>query len=199
MATRSTCSARFAPFSGLASLACISRTFPKRCGHYADKSVVPVAEFVGKLRAARDVIDDPDFVLIARTDAIAVEGFEAAVERMQHYLEAGADMAFLDAPTSEEQIAEAARRIAAPKLINMFHGGRTPLVPAARLEALGYKVVIVPGDAQRAAIRGMQKAYAAIRRDGHTASVIDEMAAFGEREAAVDTEGWLERGRRYDR
>jgi 2-methylisocitrate lyase-like PEP mutase family enzyme len=154
---------------------------------------------VGKLRAARDAIDDPDFVLIARTDAIAAEGFEAAVERMQHYLEAGADMAFFDAPTSEEQIAEVARRINAPKLINMFHGGKTPLMPAAQLEALGYSVMIVPGDAQRSAIRAMQKAYAVIRRDGDTTSLIDEMAAFEEREAAVDTEGWLARGRGYDR
>jgi 2-methylisocitrate lyase-like PEP mutase family enzyme len=185
--------------AGVAGLHLEDQTFPKRCGHYADKRVVPVAEFVGKLRAARDAIDDPDFVLIARTDAIAAEGFEAAVERMQHYLEAGADMAFFDAPTSEEQIAEVARRINAPKLINMFHGGKTPLMPAAQLEALGYSVMIVPGDAQRSAIRAMQKAYAVIRRDGDTTSLIDEMAAFEEREAAVDTEGWLARGRGYDR
>jgi 2-methylisocitrate lyase-like PEP mutase family enzyme len=107
-------------------------------------------------------------------------------------------MAFFDAPTSEEQVAEIARRIAAPKLVNMFHGGKTPLMPAVRLEEFGYSVMIVPGDAQRAAIRAMQTSYAAIRRDGSTASLIDEMAAFEEREAAVDTEGWLARGRSYD-
>ena len=185
--------------AGVAGLHLEDQTFPKRCGHYSDKRVVPVAEFAGKLRAARDALDDPDFLLIARTDAIAVEGFEAAVERMERYLEAGADMAFFDAPTSERQVAEIARRIAAPKLVNMFPGGRTPLMPAAQLEALGYRVMIVPGDAQRAAIRAMQKAYAAIRRDGGTASVLDQMAAFEEREAAVDTDGYLARGRRYDR
>jgi 2-methylisocitrate lyase-like PEP mutase family enzyme len=184
--------------AGVAGLHLEDHTFPKRCGHYADKRVVPTAEFVGKLRAARDALDDPDFLLIARTDAIAVEGFETAIERMERYLEAGADMAFFDAPTSEEQVAEIARRIAAPKLINMFHGGKTPLMPAAQLEALGYRLMIVPGDAQRAAIRAMQTAYAAIRRDGNTASLMDEMAAFEEREAAVDTDGWLARGRRYD-
>ena len=185
--------------AGVAGLHLEDQTFPKRCGHYADKRVVPVAEFAGKLRAARDALDDPDFLLIARTDAIAVEGLEAAIERMEQYLEAGADMAFFDAPTSEEQVAEIARRVAAPKLINMFPGGRTPLMPVARLEALGYRLMIVPGDAQRAAIRAMQNAYAAIRRDGSTASMLDQMAAFEEREAAVDTEGWLARGRSYDR
>ena len=115
----------------MAGLHLEDQTFPKRCGHYADKRLVPVGEFVGKLRAARDAIADPDFLLIARTDAIAVEGLEGSIERMHRYLEAGADMAFFDAPTSEEQIAEIARRIAAPKLINMFHGGKTPLVPPA--------------------------------------------------------------------
>ena len=185
--------------AGVAGLHLEDQTFPKRCGHYADKRVVPAAEFAGKLRAARDALDDPDFLLIARTDAIAVEGLEAAIERMDHYLEAGADMAFFDAPTSEEQVAEIARRIAAPKLVNMFPGGRTPLIPATKLEGLGYRLMIVPGDAQRAAIRAMQDAYAAIRRDGSTASLLDQMAAFEEREAAVDTEGWLARGRSYDR
>ena len=185
--------------AGVAGLHLEDQTFPKRCGHYADKRVVPVAEFAGKLRAASDALNDPDSLLIARTDAIAVEGLEAAIERMEHYLEAGAGMAFFDAPTSEEQVAEIARRITAPKLVNMFHGGKTPLMPAARLEALGYRVMIVPGDAQRAAIRAMQNAYAAIRRDGNTASLMDQMAAFEEREAAVDTAGWLARGRRYDR
>jgi len=175
------------------------QTFPKRCGHYSDKSVVPVAEMVGKLKAVRDALHDPDFVVIARTDAIAVEGFDAAIDRCHAYLEAGADVAFLDAPTSEAQIADIARRIPGWKLINMFHGGKTPLLPVARLRELGFHIVIIPSDLQRAAIKAMQRALTAIARDGSSVNVLADMAAFDERETIVDTEAFLARGKRYER
>jgi 2-methylisocitrate lyase-like PEP mutase family enzyme len=150
-----------------------------------------------KLRAACEAVDDADFVLIARTDAIAVEGLEAALARAEAYGAAGADVVFVEAPESVAQIEEIARRLPMPKLINMFQGGRTPLVPLARLAELGYRIVIIPSDLQRAAIRAMQEALAAIRRDGNSAAIADRLASFQEREQVVDTAGYLALDRRY--
>jgi 2-methylisocitrate lyase-like PEP mutase family enzyme len=173
------------------------QTFPKKCGHYDDKSLVSAAEMVQRLRAVRDALHDPDFVVIGRTDAIAVEGYAAALDRAAAYVEAGADVIFVEAPTSEEQIADIAQRLPGYKLINMFHGGKTPLLPAARLQELGYHVVIIPSDTQRAAIRAMQRVLATIARDGNAAALIDDLASFKEREVVVDTAGWLARDKRY--
>jgi 2-methylisocitrate lyase-like PEP mutase family enzyme len=183
--------------AGVAAFHIEDQTFPKRCGHYAEKSVVAIGEMVGKLKAVRDALSDPDFVVIARTDAIAVEGFDAAIDRCHAYLEAGADVAFLDAPTSEDQIADIARRLPGWKLINMFQGGKTPLLPVARLHELGFNIVIIPSDLQRAAIKAMQRTLGAIARDGSSGKVLDTLAGFDEREAVVATPDFLERGRRY--
>jgi len=183
--------------AGVAAFHLEDQTFPKRCGHYEEKSVVTVGEMVGKLRAVRDSLHDPDFVLIARTDAISVEGFDAAISRCFAYAEAGADVLFLDAPTSEAQIAEIARRVPGWKLINMFQGGKTPLLPVARLEELGFHIVIIPSDLQRAAIKAMQRTLDAIARDGSSAAVLTDMTRFDEREALVATSEFLDRGRRY--
>jgi 2-methylisocitrate lyase-like PEP mutase family enzyme len=183
--------------TGVAAFHLEDQTFPKKCGHYDDKGVVPIAEMVQKLKAVRDALHDADFVVIARTDALAVEGFEAALDRASAYLDAGADMIFVEAPTSETEIADIARRLPGLKLINMFAGGKTPLIPVPRLEALGYHVVIIPSDTQRAAIKAMQRVLATIARDGSTAAMADDMVSFKERELLVDTAGYLERGRRY--
>ncbi|MGE5513054.1 MAG: isocitrate lyase/PEP mutase family protein [Bacteroidota bacterium] len=183
--------------AGVAAFHIEDQTFPKRCGHYDDKSVVPVDEMAGKLKAVRDALHDPDIVVIARTDAIAVEGFEAALDRCLAYARAGADVVFLDAPTSESQIIEIGRRLPGWKLINMFQGGKTPLLPVSRLEELGFSIVIIPSDLQRAAIRAMQTTLQAIYRDGSSASVLANMAGFEERERLVGTAGYLERGKKY--
>src|SRR6202007_1290381 len=113
--------------AGVAAFHLEDQSFPKKCGHYDDKGVVPRAEMVAKLKAVRDALHDADFVVIARTDAIAVEGFAAAIDRASAYLEAGADMIFVEAPTSEQEMTEIARRLSGWKLINMFQGGKTPL------------------------------------------------------------------------
>ena len=139
--------------AGVAGFHIEDQTFPKRCGHYDDKSIVPTEELCQKIRAIKDASEDPDTVLIARTDAIAVEGFDAAIDRMHAYMEAGADVAFVEAPTTEAEIEEVARRIPGPKLINMFLGAKTPLMSTQRLEEIGYKIVIIPSDTQRAAIK----------------------------------------------
>ncbi len=183
--------------SGVAAFHLEDQTFPKKCGHYNDKNVVPANEMVQKLRAVRDALRDPDFVVIARTDALAVEGFNAAIERAAAYLEAGADMSFVEAPTSETEIIEIAKRLPGLKLINMFAGGKTPLLPAQRLEELGYHLVIIPSDTQRAAIAAMQRVLAAIGRDGSAAAMSGHMASFDEREHVVGTAAYLDRGRQY--
>ena len=183
--------------AGVAALHLEDQTFPKRCGHYDDKAVVPTREMTQKLRAARDAMTDPDIVLIARTDALAVEGLDAAIERAHAYASAGADVIFVEAPVSLEQIETIARRVPQPKLINMFQGGKTPLVPVARLKALGYQIVIVPSDLQRAAIRAMDDVLAALARDGSSAALADRMASFKERESVVDTASYLERDAEY--
>jgi 2-methylisocitrate lyase-like PEP mutase family enzyme len=183
--------------AGVAAFHLEDQTFPKKCGHYDDKSLVPVAEMVQKLKAVRDTLLDPDFIVIARTDAIAVEGFNAAIDRAGAYREAGADMLFVEAPTSEDEIARIAKLVSGWKLINMFEGGKTPLLPAARLEQLGYHLVIIPSDTQRAAIKATQRVLAAIARDGSSTALRGDMVSFKEREALIDTAGYLERDGRY--
>jgi 2-methylisocitrate lyase-like PEP mutase family enzyme len=183
--------------AGVAAFHLEDQTFPKKCGHYDDKSIVPTHEMVQKLKAVRDALHDPDFIVIARTDAIAVEGFDAAIDRAWAYREAGADMSFVEAPTSEAEIAAIARSVPGWKLINMFEGGKTPLLPVERLESLGYQLVIIPSDTQRAAIKAMERVLAAIAREGSAAAVASDMVSFKEREALVDTSRYLDRGRRY--
>ncbi len=183
--------------AGVAGFHVEDQTFPKRCGHYDDKSIVTTQEFCQKIRAIRDASADDDTVIVARTDAIAVEGFDAAIDRMQQYMEAGADVAFVEAPTTEAEIEEVARRIPGPKLINMFLGAKTPLLSTQRLAEIGYKIVIIPSDTQRAAIKAMQRVLETIKRDGHSAAMADEMASFKDREAIVNTESFMEIDRRF--
>jgi len=183
--------------AGVAAFHLEDQAFPKKCGHYDDKTLVPTGEMVQKLKAVRDAMHDPDVIIIARTDAIAVEGFSAAIDRAGAYLAAGADMSFVEAPTSEAEIAEIAQRLPGWKMINMFQGGKTPLLPVARLEQLGYRLVIIPSDTQRAAIRAIQRTLTTIARDGSAAAMTGDMASFAEREAVVGTTGFFDRGKRY--
>ena len=183
--------------AGVAGFHLEDQVFPKKCGHYDDKSIVPEKEMTQKIRAVKDALHDPDITLIARTDGLAVEGYEPTIARAHAYMEAGADAIFVEAPTSEEQIEQIARDLPQPKLINMFHGGKTPLMPADRLGELGYSVIIIPSDTQRAAIKGMQDALAAIREDGHSASVQDRMVTFKGREAVIGTDEYTALDKKY--
>lgn len=182
---------------GVAGFHLEDQVFPKRCGHLDGKALIPAEEHATKIRAVKDALTDNDTVLIARTDAIAVEGFETAMERMNLYIEAGADVAFVEAPRTLEMITRIANELDCPKLLNMFWGGKTPVVPREELEKLGFSLVIVPGDLQRTAIHAMQEAAAAILRDGHTESLKDRMATFEDREAAVNTSHYMELNQRY--
>jgi 2-methylisocitrate lyase-like PEP mutase family enzyme len=182
--------------AGVAALHLEDQLFPKRCGHYDDKKIVSPEEMEQRLHAARDAIGS-DLLLIARTDGIAVEGFERTIERAHRYARAGADVLFVEAPASEEQIAAIARELPYPKLINMFFGGKTPLVPVPALKQLGYRFVIIPSDLQRAALWAMERTLEAIRKDGSSLGRADQMYSFRDREQLVSTASYLELERRY--
>ncbi|WP_263261811.1 oxaloacetate decarboxylase [Pseudomonas sp. RIT-PI-S] len=177
--------------AGVAALHLEDQTFPKRCGHLNDKTLIDAAEMCTKIRIARQALRDPDFVLIARTDAIAVEGFEAALSRAQAYIDAGADMIFVEAPETLAQIQEIARRLPGPKLMNMFYGGKTPMVPVQELASMGYQLVIIPSDLQRAAIHAMQQTLAQIARTGDSEALASQLTSFNEREMIVRTSRYL--------
>lgn len=178
--------------AGVAAIHLEDQTFPKRCGHLRGKTLISADDMALKIKAAVSARRNPDFMLIARTDAIAVEGFEKALERAAHYANAGADMLFVEAPETVEQIEQIAKVITAPKLINMFYGGKTPLVPAKDLEAMGYRIQIIPSDLQRAAISAMKKTLATIKQDGNSEKLAPELASFNDREAIIETERYFQ-------
>jgi 2-methylisocitrate lyase-like PEP mutase family enzyme len=130
--------------AGAAGILIEDQLEPKRCGHFAGKQVVPVATMVDRLNAALDARRDPDFVILARTDARAIEGLDAAIDRSCRYAETGVDIGFVEAPRSVEELARIAREIPLPQLANMLPGGITPLVPLADLEQLGFKMAVDP-------------------------------------------------------
>ncbi|BEP91869.1 oxaloacetate decarboxylase [Acidovorax sp. A79] len=171
---------------------------PKRCGHFNGKEVISTEEMLGKIRAAVDARRDPDTLILARTDACATQGFEAAVERAQRYGEAGADILFVEAVTTAEQIRTLPRRLAdRPQLMNMVIGGKTPIVSAEELEGLGYGIVLYANAALQGAVAGMQKALAVLRETRR----IDEdpalVAPFAERQRLVRKPEWDALERKY--
>jgi 2-methylisocitrate lyase-like PEP mutase family enzyme len=149
--------------AGVAALHLEDQQLPKRCGHLAGKTVVPVNEFAGKIRAAVDARQDPDLMIIARTDAIAVSGFDDALRRGEAAVKAGADMLFIEAPTTEAQIEQIARTFDTPLLFNYAPGGRSPLLPFTRLRELGYAVILLPVDTLFVAARAIQEFLADLR------------------------------------
>jgi 2-methylisocitrate lyase-like PEP mutase family enzyme len=183
--------------AGVCALHLEDQTFPKRCGHLNDKKIVSKEEMMQKIRAARDALKNPEVVIIARTDAIATEGFDAAIERACAYREAGADMLFIEAPQTLEQIQKIPQLVNAPTLINMFAGGKTPLVPSNQLNEWGYSVEIIPSDLQRAAIFAMEKTLKTILRDGDSHVLAEEMTTFNQREVIIATEKYLGLDKKY--
>jgi len=180
---------------GAAAIHLEDQVAPKKCGHYSGQQLISAEEMVQKLRAAIDT--RREMLIIARTDARGQAGLEEAIRRGRMYADAGADIVFIEAPTSREEIETIARSFTKPLLINMFEGGRTPLIPAGELAAMGYRLMIVPSDLQRAAIHGMQLAAATLRRDGSSAAIGDRLASFEERDEIVGLAGWSELEKRY--
>jgi carboxyvinyl-carboxyphosphonate phosphorylmutase len=168
--------------AGVAGLHIEDQVAPKKCGHIAGKQVIPAQEMADKLRAASEYRTDPDFVIIARTDARAVTGLDDAIARANLYADSGADMIFFEAPQSEDEIARVAREVKAPLLSNMVAGGKTPPVKVSELERLGYKLVIFPGIAMAAAIPAIETALERLKQTGtdwHDGPVLGPMDIFG--------------------
>jgi 2-methylisocitrate lyase-like PEP mutase family enzyme len=161
------------------------QVFPKRCGHFDGKAVIPAAEMVAKIKAAVDARSDPDVLIVARTDAIATDGFAAAMERAHAYREAGADVGFVEAPKSLDQIADIPRLLAWPQIINIVLGGRTPELPNEKLKQLGYAGVLYANVALQSALRGMQEALSVLRRDSRMGDAVKLAVDFAERQRLV--------------
>lgn len=166
--------------AGVAALHLEDQVSPKRCGHMAGKQVIPAAEMVQKLRAAVDARRDRDLLIIARTDARAVNGLEDALERGARYREAGADMLFIEAPESEAEVERIAGSFDCPLLYNWAESGRTPPLPLSQIEALGFKLVIYPVTALFAATHAVMQTMAALRRDGDSGGFQDHLVSFAD-------------------
>jgi 2-methylisocitrate lyase-like PEP mutase family enzyme len=184
--------------AGAAAIQLEDQSTPKRCGHLEGKSLVPAAEMAGKLKAAAD--SRTAALIIARTDAIAVEGLEAAIERAERYLEAGADVLFIEAPRSLEEMQAVTQRFSTriPLLANMVEGGKTPLLPAASLEALGFALVIFPGGLARRLGHAAREYFEALKRDGSTEALRERMLDFAGLNQALGTPEMLKLGKKYD-
>jgi 2-methylisocitrate lyase-like PEP mutase family enzyme len=170
---------------------------PKRCGHLEGKTLVSTAEMTGKLRAALDTRQEA--LIIARTDAVAVEGLEPALERAARYLEAGADVLFIEALRSVEEMKEALALFGGkvPLLANMVEGGKTPVLPAAELEAVGYSIAIFPGGLARCLAFAAQEYFSRLRKDGTTASLRGRMLDFDGLNQTIGTPELLKLGKKY--
>ena len=186
--------------AGASAIQLEDQTFPKRCGHLSDKSVIPAAEMVGKIKAAVDARASEQTLVIARTDAVAVEGFEPAIERARRYAEAGADVLFVEAPRSQDQLAAVVRAFpkGPPLMANMVEGGRTPILGREALQALGFSLVIFPGGIVRAIAKTARAFYETLARDGTTDAFRGSMFDFDELNDVIGTPAMLEIGRRYE-
>ena len=185
--------------AGANALQIEDQTYPKRCGHLTDKSLIPTAEMAGKVAAMADARASDQTLIIARTDAIAVEGFDAALDRAEAYLAAGADALFIEAPRSGDELRRAAAHFAGrvPLMANMVEGGTTPVQSAADLQALGYALVIFPGGIVRALARTAEAYYTSLRTHGSNAPFAAQMHDFAGLNARIGTDVLLETGKRY--
>ncbi|KQU80289.1 MULTISPECIES: oxaloacetate decarboxylase [unclassified Rhizobacter] len=172
---------------------------PKRCGHFAGKDVIALDEAVDKIKAAVDARRDPDLLIMARTDAAATQGFDAAVERAQRFAEAGADILFVEAVTTADEVRALPRRLATPQLVNMVIGGKTPIVGAEELKALGYGFVLYANAALQGAVAGMQRVLGALQQAGRVDEDPTLVVPFAERQRLVDKARWDELEKRYAR
>ncbi len=166
--------------AGAAGIILEDQVFPKRCGHFGGKEVIPAADMVLKFKAAVTARADDDFLFIARTDARETDGLDDAIDRINRYCDAGADVAFIEAPLSVSELEEICKRVEYPKFVNMLAFGKTPILSAAELEEMGFKIVVAPIDSVLLTAKIMRAMAEAFRRDGHTKSLENDMVGFDE-------------------
>lgn len=183
--------------AGVAGIQIEDQVSPKRCGHFSGKEVIPAEEMVQKLRAAVTAREDPDLVIVARTDALATHGITEALARARLYAANGADLIFIEAPTDREQIAHLPVEVPAPLLFNMTEGARTPSFTNEELEQFGYKIVIYPNTLLRVAIRAVQQALTVLKTDGSSQSLLPRMVGWEERQQIVDLAKYQELDERF--
>ena len=171
--------------AGASGLQIEDQTFPKRCGHFDGKELISAAEMAGKIKATADSRIDDDFVIVARTDARAMEGMDAALERAHRYIEAGADVTFVEAPTTVEELRRITDELAVPQIANMVFGGKTPLVDQAGLGNMVYGGVLYANAALQASLHGMQQVLGELKASGNLEAVADKLVDFSERQRLV--------------
>jgi 2-methylisocitrate lyase-like PEP mutase family enzyme len=186
--------------AGAAMIQIEDQTFPKRCGHLDGKGVVPVKEMQGKIHAALDARKSSNTLILARTDALAVEGLDAALDRAEKYLECGVDALFVEALRTPEQMKVACDRFShrIPLLANMVEGGKTPILSADELGKFGFKIVIFPGGTARAVSHTLQGYYGSLKKHQTTAPWRDNMLDFDQLNALIETPELLALGKKYD-
>ncbi len=177
--------------AGAAGMLLEDQVFPKRCGHFAGKQVIPVDEMTTKLKAALDARRDPDFVVSARTDARAVEGLNAAIDRACCYAEIGADVCFVEAPQSREELATIAKSIPRPQLANMLVGGATPILSAEELETLGFKICVSPVESLAITGFAVRELARAMLDHGRVDGLADRMLSFAELKQVLAVDEFL--------
>ncbi|MEX2517680.1 MAG: oxaloacetate decarboxylase [Gammaproteobacteria bacterium] len=177
--------------AGAAGIILEDQAFPKRCGHFGNKQTIAAEEMVLKFKAAVAARRDPDFVFVARTDARETHGLDEAIDRVNAYCEAGADFAFIEAPLSVDELQTICDRVPHPKFVNMLVFGKTPILSAAELEAMGFKLVVAPIDSVLLAARAMRDLAETFRRDGHTQAMTDQMVDFDEIKEILGLPGYL--------
>jgi 2-methylisocitrate lyase-like PEP mutase family enzyme len=186
--------------AGASAIQLEDQDFPKRCGHLDGKGLIPADEMTGKIKAALDARQSPETLVIARTDAVAVEGFERAIARAALYKEAGADMLFVEAPKTREELARVTKALpGVPLMANMVEGGKTPTLPAAELEAIGFSLVIFPGGIVRALAHHASGYYASLATNGTTEPFRNQMLDFDGLNRVIGTPEMIALGKRYER
>jgi len=185
--------------AGASAIQLEDQDFPKRCGHLDGKGLIPADEMVGKIKAALDTRASRDTLVIARTDAVAVEGFDRAIERASLYKEAGADVLFVEAPKTREELARVTKALPGiPLMANMVEGGKTPPLPAAQLEAIGFALVIFPGGIVRALAHHAAGYYASLAANGTTEPFRNQMLDFDGLNRVIGTPEMIALGKRYE-
>ena len=176
--------------AGACAMQLEDQVFPKKCGHFSGKAVISVEEAVLKIKAAVDAREDANTMIIARTDARAIDGIEAALDRAEAFVDAGADMIFVEAPRSEDEMRMITRRLDVPQVANMVVGGKTPLTSQSRLAELGFSLVLYANTPLQAAMRAMSEVLGVLKADGDVSAVIDRLADFEERQRLVDKDSY---------